>query len=495
MPCPSRLCDALDRVETDSPLSVEEGRRASRLFSDALEILPLSAPEIGRIRKLAGTLQNPPPRPGIPLTARDIKARLAMNLFLKEWGDNPLKNWPAHPAAAIYPGLPAEGSERVCRTLSVDLSVPRWHSTGLFAVAGVPVTLTFPEGAERMGLQVKVGSTHCELTRKDRWERAPVTDLLLPVKSRKLTFASPFGGLVYIVVPGKIQEKGVIGVRIGPASPAPWFKMGRDTPEAWRERIRQNPAPLGELESDKVILTVPRSVLLAIDDPGEVLKLWDRVMDLDAKLTGIPLRRSSPERISTDVQLCVGYMHAGYPIMISSESAEHLVCAETLRRGKVGDVWGFFHEMGHNHQNPDWTFAGTDEVTVNLFTLYCFEHICGIKPRQTRMGKEGIQRRVREWRERGSPYEEWKSDPFLALEFFVRLQQRYGWESLEKLFAEYRQLKIGEHPKTDLEKRRQWAVRLSRITGDDLVPLFRKWNILPDEDERITPSSLCPPEG
>lgn len=36
--------------------------------------------------------------------------------------------------------------------------------------------------------------------------------------------------------------------------------------------------------------------------------------------------------------------------------------------------------MGHNHQNADWTFDGTVEVTENLFSLYAFEKICHSDP-------------------------------------------------------------------------------------------------------------------
>jgi Skp family chaperone for outer membrane proteins len=55
---------------------------------------------------------------------------------------------------------------------------------------------------------------------------------------------------------------------------------------------------------------------------------------------------------------------------------------------------------------------------------------------------------------------------------FVELQQKYGWEAFEKLFAEYRALPDSERPKTDLEKRRQWCERLSRIVGKDLTEDF-----------------------
>ena len=44
--------------------------------------------------------------------------------------------------------------------------------------------------------------------------------------------------------------------------------------------------------------------------------------------------------------------------------------------------WGFFHEMGHNHQQPDWTFDGTGEVTNNVFVLYILDTVCGITSHQ-----------------------------------------------------------------------------------------------------------------
>ena len=40
-----------------------------------------------------------------------------------------------------------------------------------------------------------------------------------------------------------------------------------------------------------------------------------------------------------------------------------LVDLEYLRTR--GDRWGFFHELGHNHQLGDRTFSGSGEVTVS----------------------------------------------------------------------------------------------------------------------------------
>jgi hypothetical protein len=130
--------------------------------------------------------------------------------------------------------------------------------------------------------------------------------------------------------------------------------------------------------------------------------------------------------------------------------------------------------MGHNHQNYDWTFDGTGEVTVNFFSLYNMEKICGRGIRDNgKIGGEGFKRRVEAWNAAGRPYDKWKADPFLALDFFARLIEKYGWETFVKLFAEYRALPQSERPKTDLEKREQWCRRLSRIVGEDLTDEFR----------------------
>ncbi len=415
------------------------------------------------------------PSTATPLKATDIPARLALLEHQSAWRARPLATWPAHPAAAAYPGLPPADAPRGSRALTVNLDVPRWHSTGLYAAAGEPVTVRLPPGAERLGLRLRVGSTTCDNTRHDTWTRAPKVDLEVALKTNTLAVTSPFGGLLYVVVPDTVDApERTVKVTLGNASRAAWFKAGRDTTDAWRASLRSSPAPWAELESDKIILTVPADSVRALDDPAALLRFWESVADLDAKLTALPATRRSAERFVCDTQLCAGWMHAGYPLMIPTVTAKEMVDLQTLKT--KGD-WGFFHELGHNHQNGDWTFAGTGEVTVNFFTLYDMERLCGIVPRKSRMGEEGIQKQVRKWVAQGKPHDEWCREPFLALETFVRLQQAYGWSAFEKLFAEYRTLSKDERPKSDGEKRDQWATRLSRITGQNIAAVFDAWSI------------------
>ena len=91
------------------------------------------------------------------------------------------------------------------------------------------------------------------------------------------------------------------------------------------DRIRTRPAPWAELETGKVVLTLPSSVVRDLDDPADVMDFWDDVMDCCAELAAISPERERPERYVADVQISAGYMHAGYPIMTHLDIAETMV--------------------------------------------------------------------------------------------------------------------------------------------------------------------------
>jgi hypothetical protein len=478
-PLPSGL-NATEAIALIGKGDVTSRPLASQIAATVTAVSEVLPPDEKPIRSALAALMAAPaanavPLPGKPLGPSQLAARLSIMQWQKQWLADPVRVWPAHPAAAVYPGLPEPGSARATRELTVDLAVPRWHSTGLFAVAGEPLTVRLPDSAAALGLRLRIGQTTCRVTGHDTWHRAPVVDIEVPLDKASVTLSSPFGGMVYVIVPQPSQ--GVVKVSIGPACPAPWFKSGRDTLADWRGKARSLPAPWAELECGKIILTVPSKNIRQLDDPEALLALWSDVLDLDARLTGLPAARASAERYSSDIQVCAGYMHAGYPIMLPIPCTAHLVNAAEIKAGQVDDVWGFFHEMGHNHQNYDWTWDGTGEVTVNLFTLYCMDHICGLKPRQTKMGQPWVAGIVKKWEADGKSYDALKSDAYLYLEFYTRLIEKYGWGPIEKLFAEYRTLAPSGRPKSDLQKRQQFCARLSRITGDDVSVLFKEWNI------------------
>ena len=137
-------------------------------------------------------------------------------------------------------------------------------------------------------------------------------------------------------------------------------------------------------------------------------------------------------------------MHSGYPLMAHLDQQANLVDARHL---SSECNWGFYHEVGHNHQADDWTFDGTVEVTVNLFTLYAFEFLCGVPVAENENASADFRAEQMARYDFDSPdFEQWKREPFLALVMYVQLQQEFGWDAYRQVFAAFRELPDSERP-------------------------------------------------
>ena len=419
------------------------------------------------------------PSPETPVTSADFAARIRIVLKKNAWLANPVKKWAADPGAKVYPGLVKKGAKPAKNAeVAVDTSERRWHSTGLFANAGEPVTIQVPAKAIALGLQVRVGTTDDEITSaQETWIRFPVVSVTIPLTKPTLTFASPFGGLVYFVVPFGAPKGEVVKFKVSGAYPAPHFRRGRDTSATWKKQVASARAPQAEIEGERMVITVPSVALASLKDPEWVAKFWDDANELDRALAGDAEPLDYKQRICADTQLTSGFLHNGYPMMchVSPNGSSEIYDAALIR--KKG-CWGVLHELGHNHQSAAWTFAAATEVTVNIFTLCCTEKLLGLKPRDAFgewTSKSGCDRRVADWVAAGKPFETWGQQPFLGLETFTRLREVYGWELFERLFATYR--RTGETlPTTDPEKVDQWATRLSELYRANFADYFVAWS-------------------
>jgi hypothetical protein len=433
---------------------------AARSAIDAFHLLPADdkhlRPAIDALLKERGGAIVPTEKK--PLTAPLDRFLLAVQLEGRT---------EAHPAAEGFPGLPGK-AEPVDVTRAIDTSIPEWHSTGLYAAPGATVKVTIPKEAAKAGLVLQIGAHTDELWSHDKWRRAPSVTRRFPMLKESVEAASPFGGLVYIDVPGNCRA-GKVEVGIAGAIESPLYVRGVTTKEQWAA-AKSRPAPWGELATSKVVVTVPASELKDIDDPEPLLKLWDELMDAAAELGAIDAKRRRAERYVADVQISAGYMHSGYPIMTHLDAARAMSHVEVLRKGN----WGLFHELGHNHQRGDWTFEGTGEVTNNLWSLYLSERI-GVKDAHPALKER--EKRIKAYRDGGSTFEAWKADPFLALVMYQQLQEAFGWDAFKKVFAEYEGLARADRPKNDDEKRDQWMVRFSKAVGRNLGPFFEAWGV------------------
>lgn len=417
------------------------------------------------------------PSPRTPINLSNIAARLSVARFSQAYKRDLATARQPHPAASLFPGsvtLPATDTPTL---VTVAAKRTGWVSTGLYAAPGALIIATVPAAVVEKGYSLRVGAQSDQLWGLDSWERMPDITLSTPITSGSTQTANPFGGLVYLEMPyGGSQLS--FDVMIAGAVQAPYFMLGQTDATAWKNTIRNRPGPWAELEGKNIIVTVPSDNIRNLDDVAGILTLWDRIVGLQDQLAGAPNPRTSPERIIPDQQISVGYMHAGYPIMTHLDVASNLVSASALQNRNIESNWGLFHEVGHNHQSPDWTFDGTVEVTVNIFTLYVQEKLWGVSPNDGWYVNEAARKRYIAGYDFKNPnFEQWKRDPFLALCSYTQLILAFGWDPFQRVFAEYLALPESQRPKTDQERRDQWLIRFSRTVGRNLGPFFEAWGI------------------
>lgn len=425
------------------------------------------------------------PTPETPLRASDALKRALLAVQLEQLRRADPAKVKAHAAAASFPG---DSDARPSVTqVRVDARVPGWHSTGAYARPGARIEVQVPSEMLARGFSVRIGCHSDELWHLDEWQRAPRITNEVEIVERTTYAANAFGGPVYIVVPeGCLLDEQRVQIR--GAIAAPLFVLGQTTLDEWRSSIRARPAPWAEIGSSKLVISVPSSAVRLLDDPESLMRFWDRVLDAQAELVGVPTERPRPERFVCDRQISAGYMHSGYPVMMFLDVPELLMSRERLESGE--EIWGFVHELGHNLQRPEWTFEGTGEVTNNVIAVYAIERCCTLPP--GRRGHDAVNAppSFEVYAARGAKFEEWKADPFLALSMYLKLREAFGWEPFKQVFREYRALNQDELPRNDDEARDQWLVRLSRAAGRDLGPYFQAWGVPTSERARRSLSDL-----
>uniref|UniRef100_A0A3P8UFE4 Peptidase M60 domain-containing protein n=1 Tax=Amphiprion percula TaxID=161767 RepID=A0A3P8UFE4_AMPPE len=343
-----------------------------------------------------------------------------------------------------------------------------WISTGLYLSCGMKTYITIPAKIINKGWQIQIG---CQTDRLNCQElkRAPCVYERFPVTSQRMQVWNLWGGLLYLVAPPKTQVDGA-EVTVQMAVRAPYYKCGVTTAADW-SLLRTAPSPWAELEFDNIILTVPSDSIRDLDRPEELAALWNDIMKAVADLAVIPHKFPRKERFVADVQISHGWMHAGYPIMTHNSSAFELVNADNVRSK---GIWGPIHELGHNQQRPCWEFPpNTTECTCNLWSVYVHEQLLGINRAQAHPAvtleerKTRMEKFVREGRKPGS----W--DMWVALETYLQLQEKFGWDAFKKVFAAYH--KMSNFPNDNHGKMNLYAETFSQIVGMNLAGFFKAW--------------------
>lgn len=411
-----------------------------------------------------------------PLTAaKDNAARLRLGMETRVLRLAGGETTAAHPAHEAFPGKVTADAPRITREVSVNPTIPGWTSTGLYAAAGETISVTVPAAIAAQGYAVRIGCHSDTLYHLDEWKRAPDITKSVTLATPETKTASAFGGLIYIVVPGRADEAAPFTATIKGGIPSPLFVLGQHTDAQWTSEIKKQPGPWAELACDKLIVTCPTEVARAINNPTELMEFWKKVVEAQDDLSNQAAERKRPERIVADIQISAGYMHSGYPIMIPTSAAPEMV---TFGRIKFPG-WGFYHEIGHNHQRSTFTFDGTGEVTNNVIGMYCYEAVLKKDKIVGHDGAslEGQKKHIEEIKKAKDKFVAWKASPFLALTTYIQLVDGFGWEAWRKYLHSFDDDSYGPAPKDSDDARDQFLVRYSKITGKNLAPFLEFWGL------------------
>lgn len=367
--------------------------------------------------------------------------------------------------------------------LTVSTKFP-WErvSTGYYLPAGFQAEVKILSG-NYTSWKIRIGSQSDNLSKCDKYKRWPIMSIVQKVSNKNFHISSPFGGLIYF----DSSVSDTLHLTLSNVVKAPYFDLLHPefNSDSYWYVSRYASAPWAEIAGRHIIFTVPSDCVKGLQNPRELLEYWDAVVRTHHELRGTDVSDYKRERVVADCQPVVGYMHAGYPIVISldicykpMDGAAGIFELDRLR--KEGN-WGMFHEFGHNMQRGEWTFEGATEVTVNIFSSHAMKHVVGLELNQQPwlLNQKGV---FAEYFSQTPNYEKWKIYRFvgIALMTFIQLIKHFGWQSMNRFMKEYEtdiKNNAASLPKSNQDKIDQWVIRYSKIVGYNIKPQFEFWGL------------------
>uniref|UniRef100_A0A8C4IHY7 Peptidase M60 domain-containing protein n=1 Tax=Dicentrarchus labrax TaxID=13489 RepID=A0A8C4IHY7_DICLA len=477
-------------VAQGEKLREHEEERLKKLGQDCADYLSMKAYYSYSYMQVFSILTDIMKKSGMPQVSEKNPVKSPKDYLLLSLGAD-LYNVSPNPDALLPylikqdPIMPFVYNQRI-RINANTAGMKEWLSTGLYLSPGMKTEIIIPAEIVNKRWTIQVGCQTDKLNAEEL-KRAPCVCERFPVTTEKMQVSNLWGGLIYLVAPPNTKVEGA-EIMVQTATPAPYYKCGVTTAADWLS-LRKAPSPWAELEFDNIILTVPSHVVRDLERSDEVAALWNDIMKGVADLAAIPHKFERKERIVADVQISHGWMHSGYPIMMHSSIAAELVSLDDART--VG-LWGEIHELGHNQQRSCWEFPPhTTECTCNLWSVYVHEEVLGVissmqaHPNMTLTNRKSC---VEEYVKGGRKLKDW--EVWLALETYMQLQEKFGWDAFKKVFAAYHEM--FNFPKDNKGKMNLYAETFSQTVGMNLAGFFKCWGwpIGRDTEEKL---SYLPP--
>ncbi|KAM6933747.1 TRPM8 channel-associated factor homolog [Xenentodon cancila] len=459
-------------VATGVALSKHEEDCLKKLGNDCATYLSMNAYNSHFYTQVVSTLTEILKKSGLPQVSEKCPAKSPKDHLLLNIGAQIYRICPDPDALLPYlikdnPLLPVVYNQSI--KIQVNTAEgEEWISTGLYLSPGMKTYMSIPAKIVNKDWKVQIGC-QTDFLKHDELKRAPRVHERFPVTSETMQVWNLWGGLIYLVAPPKTQVEGV-EVVVQMAVPAPYYKSGVTTADEW-SLLRAAPSPWAELEFDNIILTVPSDAVRKLECPEKLAALWNDIMRAVADLAAKPHKFPRKERFVTDVQISCGSLHAGYPIMAHKPTANDVLSVDIA---KTTGLWGPIHELGHNQQRGCWEFPShTTECTCNLWSVYVSEEVLGIDRAKAHpnMRLQNRNSRARDYAKEGRKLSSWQM--WVALETYMQLQEKFGWDAFKKVFAAYH--KMSNFPNDNNGKMNLYAETFSQAVGMSLTGFFKAW--------------------
>lgn len=264
----------------------------------------------------------------IAVLLSDLFTKLSPELFTPEFSNK---------CSEIFPGhFMIEKLQNASIKLNVHFSSIEWYSTGLWLPAGVISEVKIqPQNFSNISIQI---GSHADslLDSPPPFKRWPVINQLYNVDGTKnpIQIASPFGGLIYIVVneikKSRAQE---LRVHFTNVCHSIFFKEGEDNSEVYNSiNFNESEIPLfGEIKTKFVYFTLPFEEIKKIGKIENFIKYFDGLVQ--ELLMFIGYKPPNLFRIVFDVQSPTEGSTIMYPLVLNLDIMDELFLNEEPSSG------------------------------------------------------------------------------------------------------------------------------------------------------------------
>lgn len=327
----------------------------------------------------------------------------------------------------------------------------------------------------------------------------------------KVTQDGPLS-FIFVKREGFDDDPSSVDIKVKGGKAFPFYVVGETEDEEWENALStMKDAPFVQMLSDRasVTITYPDYMKKPIDDVEAAFETIHKVLDLEEEVAGFngstPQNKPTRNRIhfaidlySTPEEAAKYYLYASQ-YFIGMKRTNYSELTHDLDK-----EWGFWHEIGHLHQQRSWTWSSITEISVNIFSLYVQEQFGEPSKLGEKDGSSGLTHFENARKYIANPQKNYLvrnpadyNEFFSKLVMFYQLRAVYGWDMYKRLHQYFRKQPYRYDPKeTDADKANMFVYAVCLITKNNLVPFFRKWGLNVDAatSQRINELNLPLPK-